>query len=166
MENHSSILAWRIPWTEESSMDREAWWATVHGVAKNQTQLSDCHFHFLSLFFVGTNHVSPCQIKSLVSKKDCFLFSGPNPTSLVSCMQQEISQYLLVVILVQSRDLTGGSDVKESAYSAGDPVQSLGWEGPLEKGMTAYSNILAWRIPWTEKPGRPQSTGLQRIGHD
>ena len=41
-------------------LDREAWWATVHGVTKNQTQLSDCHFHFLSLFFVGTNHVSPC----------------------------------------------------------------------------------------------------------
>ena len=33
-------------------------------------------------------------------------------------------------------------------------VQSLGWEDPLEKGMTAHSIILAWKIPWTEEPGR------------
>ena len=32
-------------------------------------------------------------------------------------------------------------------------VQSLGWEDPLEKGMTIHSSILAWRIPWTEEPG-------------
>ena len=35
-------------------------------------------------------------------------------------------------------------------------VQSLGWEDPLEKEMTAYSSVLAWKIPWTEKPGRLQ----------
>ena len=45
-------------------------------------------------------------------------------------------------------------------------VQSLGWEDLLEKGMAPHSNILAWRIPWTEKPGRLQSIGSQRIGHD
>ena len=36
-------------------------------------------------------------------------------------------------------------------------VQSLGWEDPLEKGMATHSSILAWRIPWTEEPCRPQS---------
>ena len=40
-------------------------------------------------------------------------------------------------------------------------VQSLGGEDPLEKEMVTHSSILAWRIPWTEKPGRLQSTGLQ-----
>ena len=45
-------------------------------------------------------------------------------------------------------------------------VQSLGWEDPLEKGMATYSVILAWRIPWTEEPGRLQSMGLQRVEHD
>ena len=35
-------------------------------------------------------------------------------------------------------------------------VRSLGWEDPLEKGMATHSSILAWRIPWTEEPGRPQ----------
>ena len=45
-------------------------------------------------------------------------------------------------------------------------VRSLGWEVPLEKGMATHSSILAWRIPWTEKPGGLQSMGLQRVGHD
>ena len=45
-------------------------------------------------------------------------------------------------------------------------VQSLGQEDPLEKGMATHSNILAWRIPWTEEPGGLQSMGLQRVGHD
>ena len=45
-------------------------------------------------------------------------------------------------------------------------VQSLGWEDPLEKEMVTHSSILAWRIPWTDEPGRLQSTGSQRVGHD
>ena len=45
-------------------------------------------------------------------------------------------------------------------------VESLGQEDPLEKEMATHSSILAWRIPWTEKPGRLQSTGSQRVGHD
>ena len=45
-------------------------------------------------------------------------------------------------------------------------VQSLGWADPLEKGMVIHSSILAWRISWTEKPGRLQSIGSQRVGHD
>ena len=45
-------------------------------------------------------------------------------------------------------------------------VWSLGWEDPLEKGMATHSSILAWRSPWTEKPGRLLSMGLQRVRHD
>ena len=45
-------------------------------------------------------------------------------------------------------------------------VQSLGREDPLEKEMATHSSILAWRILWSEEPGRLQSTGLQRDGHD
>ena len=45
-------------------------------------------------------------------------------------------------------------------------VQSLGWEDPLEKEMAIHSSILAWRIPWTEEPGRLPSIGSQRVGHD
>ena len=45
-------------------------------------------------------------------------------------------------------------------------VWSLGWEDPLEKEMVTHSSILAWKIPWTEEPGMPQSVGSQRVGHD
>ena len=45
-------------------------------------------------------------------------------------------------------------------------VQSLGWEDPLEKEMATHSSILAWKISWTEHPGRLQSMGSHRVGHD
>ena len=44
-------------------------------------------------------------------------------------------------------------------------VQSLGWEDPLEEGMSTHSSILAWKIPWTEEPGGLQSMGSQRVAH-
>ena len=45
-------------------------------------------------------------------------------------------------------------------------VRSLGQEEPLEEGVKTYSSILGWRIPWTEEPGRLQSTGLHRVRHN
>ena len=45
-------------------------------------------------------------------------------------------------------------------------VQSLGQEDPLEKAVATHSSTLAWKIPWTEEPGRLQSMGWQRVGHD
>ena len=45
-------------------------------------------------------------------------------------------------------------------------VQFLGWKDPLEEGMATHSSTLAWRIPWTDEPGRLQSTGSHRVGHD
>ena len=44
-------------------------------------------------------------------------------------------------------------------------VRALGWEDPLEKEMAIHSSAIAWKIPWTEEPGRLQSMGLQRVGH-
>ena len=45
-------------------------------------------------------------------------------------------------------------------------IRFLGWEDPLEKGMATHSSVLAWRIPWTEEPGRLQSMRSQRVRHD
>jgi len=57
-----------------------------------------------------------------------------------------------------SEGFPGGSVVKESTCHAGDtgdvPVRSLSREDPLEEEMATHSSILAWRIPWTEEPGR------------
>ena len=54
---------------------------------------------------------------------------------------------------------------KKSPANAGDTemqLQSLGQEDPLEKGMTAHSSILAWRIPWTEEPGEATDHGVAK----
>ena len=45
-------------------------------------------------------------------------------------------------------------------------VRALGREDPLEKEMATHSSTIAWKIPWTEEPGRLQSMGSQRVGHD
>ena len=60
----------------------------------------------------------------------------------------------------------GSSDGKESACNVGGPGFDHCREDSLEKGMVTYSSILVWRIPWTEEPGRLQSMGSQRVGHD
>ena len=66
----------------------------------------------------------------------------------------------------QTGGLPGGTSGKEPTYHC----RRLGldpWVGkiPMEEGMTTHSSILAWRIPWTEKPGRLQSMGLKRDRH-
>ena len=58
--------------------------------------------------------------------------------------------------------LLGGSD-ENTPVMQETPVQSLGWEDPLEKGIAIHSSILAWRIPWTQEPGGLQSMELQRV---
>ena len=70
-------------------------------------------------------------------------------TNVLCVLLRNINYFMLSV------GFPGGSVVKKkkSACTAGDPVQSFGWEDPLEKGMANHFSILAWRIPWTEEPG-------------
>ena len=56
--------------------------------------------------------------------------------------------------------------VKNPSATQEMQVQSLSWEDPLDKGMATHSSILAWKILWTEEPGKLQSMGSQRVGHD
>ena len=98
----------------ELVMDREAWRAVIHGVAKNRTRLSD-----------WTELNWEAFLSSLVAQR-----------------------------------------LKSLPPMWETQVRSLGREDPLEKEMVTHSSILAWRIPWTEKPGRLQSTGSQRVRHD
>ena len=68
--------------------------------------------------------------------------------------------------LVAQKNLKNSSGLKNLPAVWESQVQSLGQEDPLEKGMATHSNILAWRIPWTEEPGGLQSTGSQRVRHN
>ena len=60
----------------------------------------------------------------------------------------------------------GGSAVKNLPAMQETWVQSLNQGDPLEKGLATHSSILAWRIPWTAKPGELQSIGSKRVGHN
>ena len=60
----------------------------------------------------------------------------------------------------------GGSNSKESAFSAGVTGSILRWGRSLVKGMATHSSILAWKIPWTEEPDWLQSMKSQRFGHN
>ena len=65
--------------------------------------------------------------------------------------------------------IPGGSVVKNlptSAGDTGDVASTLGQEDPLEKEMATHSNILAWRIPWTEEPSGLHSMGSQKVRHN
>jgi len=65
------------------------------------------------------------------------------------------------------RGCPGGAMVKNLPANAGDTrVQSLGQEDLPEEGMATHSSILAWKIPWTEEPGRLWSMGSPRVGHN
>ena len=73
-------------------------------------------------------------------------------------------QIFMTTTNVPSWDFLVGQTAKNLPVMWETQVQSLG--DPLEKGMATHSNILAWRIPWTEDPGGLQSTGSQRVVHD
>ena len=68
--------------------------------------------------------------------------------------------------LRKNEGFPGGSVIKNPTAMQEMQVPSLDQEDPLEEGMATHFGILAWRIPWTEEPGRPQSIGSQRVGHD
>ena len=83
------------------------------------------------------------------------------------CLHEAAKAELSIEPLPLYMSLPGGSDDKESAHFVGD----LGLifppgEDPLEESMATHSSILSWRIPWTEEPGRLQSKGVQRVGHN
>ena len=73
-------------------------------------------------------------------------------------MERLINKYIEKILVAQM--------VKRPPIMWETRVQSLDWEALLEKEMATHSIILAWKIPWTEEPGRLQSMGLQRVRHD
>ena len=63
-------------------------------------------------------------------------------------------------------EIPGGSDGNTSVYNAGDQGSIPGSGRSMVKEMAIHSSTIAWKIPWTEEPGRLQSMGLQRVGHN
>ena len=75
--------------------------------------------------------------------------------------------FLAFIYFLRPQGLPWWLSSKEICLPMQEPrVQFLGWEDPLVKELAIHSSILAWEIPWIEKPGGLQSTGSQRVGHD
>ena len=74
--------------------------------------------------------------------------------------------YVFIFLYSHSHDFLLAQRLKHLPAMRETWVRSLGWEDPLEKEMATHYSVLAWRIPWIEEPGRLQSMGLQRVGHD
>ena len=117
-------------------MDRVTWWATVHGVAKSRTRLSDFTFTF-----------------TLVGKDSTFNTGDPG---LIPVSGRSAGKGIGYPLQYSWASLVAQL-VKNPPAMQETWVQSLGCEDPLEKGTAMHSNVLAWRIP---------CTGSQRVRHD
>ena len=136
-------------------------WRSLVGCSPWGIEESDAteqlHFHF-SLSCTGEGNGNPLRCSCLENPRD----GGRGaPCGLLSLGSHRVGHNWSDLAAAAA----GGSDGKESSCNERDWVQSLGWEDPLEKGMVTHSSILAWRIPWTEDPGRLQSMGSQWVGH-
>ena len=113
------------------------------------------------------------QLQGICFRVDLLnLSNGPQKKKSVTIIRKQthfLRAYRVPVIthmLLYSYDFPGGSDSKASVYNAGDPGSIPGSGSSLEKAMAPHSSTIAWKIPWTEEPGRLQSMGSQRVGHD
>ena len=160
-----------------NSTDRGDWWATVHGVLKSWTWLRDkiaagavyiCQCHFLN-----SSHPLLPLLCPQANSLHLYLHSFPANRSISTISLDSIYiftvQYLFFSFWLTSLCATGSRFIHFFSF-----FNVLLWgflnciyrEDPLEKEMTTHSNTLAWKILWMEEPGRLQSMGLQRVGHN
>ena len=104
------------------------------------------------------------KVHTLIKK--CFLLKNANCHLKMQCnIMRSAFVYLKAELLDHMASLVAQT-VKRLPTMRETQVRSLGQEDRLEKEMATHSSILAWKIPWTEDPGRLQSMGSQRVGHD
>ena len=147
-------------------MDGGTWKAAVHGVAEGQTQLRDFtftfHFHTLEKEMATHSRVLAWRIPGMGEPGGAAVYGVAQSWTRLKWLSRSSSN---LVYRASQMSLV----VKNPPANAGDIRDAdliPGLEDPLEEGMATHSRILAWRIPWTEEPARPQSLGLQKIRHD
>jgi len=101
-----------------------------------------------------------------------YSFMAQKYSYICMCMCVCVCVHIYIYIYIYIKGILGfpsGSAVKDPPAMQElqeTQVHTLGGEDPLEEGVATHSNILAWRIPWTEEPGRLQSIASQRVGHN
>ena len=108
----------------------------------------------------------PATIRAGKDKEEIFLRAFRKSTALELRLEACERESICVAVVYLGLPRWLRHLVKNLPAMQETQVQSLGREGPLEKGMATHSSFLAWRIPWTENPGRLQSMGSRRVGHD
>ena len=160
MAAHSSILAWEIPWTEEP--DWHSSWGhkgVRHDLVTKQQQQqvlwqAFCNTHMHQITF----HLISQSSKKLKNKQNlCISYTTANLVIFSFPSVKRSLRFLRLHIFQGIQNLPKMQEMW---------VQSLCQEDTPEKGIATHSSILAWRIPWIEEPGRLQSTGSQRVGHN
>ena len=159
----------------ENPMDRQVWQATVHRVAKNWTRRQK--------FWVPQRHtqtkcVNQCETSGLhfllFFKVISVLYNVWSHAHRHACAPALAHIHIHTIWdgqrnkkdNLQTQTFLVAQMVKYLPTLQKTQVWSLGREDPLEKEMTTHSSILAWEIPRTEEPGRLQSMGKQRVGHN
>ena len=95
----------------------------------------------------------------------CFYFPAVTPP--VSSVRMMDNEALYFHTFVEHRSASLVAQMVKNLSAMWETwVRSLGWEDLLEEGMATHSNLPVGRIPWTEEPGRLQSVGSQRVGHN
>ena len=159
MATHSSILAWRILWTQEpSGLQFMGSQRIRHDSATEHTHMEaeaqdrgPCRFGFFSgrrLSFCAVTWSSLCACAPGASLCPTFCFLQGHQSDKIKAQTQLTPWAPLVAHMAKNPPL-----MLETW------VRSLPWEDPLEKGMATHSSILAWKIPWTEEPGRLRFPG-------
>ena len=144
MATHSSILAWRIPGMREPG------------------GLSSMESHR-----VGHDWSDIVAAAAIYSNRDTNIFDyHPILSSVHMDTKGQSERRRNWEIGIDIWASLVAKTIKNSPALQEIRVRSLGREDPMEKGMASHSSILPWKIPWTQKPGRPQSMGLQRVGHN
>ena len=182
MAAHSSTIAWKIPWTEElvgySPWDHKEsditewlhfplsdWYADLHKFISNPDISTDLLTYISNIFtWICKRHV-PNKLLIFPPKLAPHTnFFSINGNSTFPVPQPKNLGFIL------DAPLLGGTSSKELVCQwrrcLERQVQSLGRDDPLKKGMATHFSILAWKIPWTEEPGRQPSMRPQRVGHD
>ena len=150
-------------------MDRDAWHAAMHGVAKSWTRLSD----WTDLNWTDGSTSSPQRppqdspvLSRLKGFRDLVVVPGWHPFQLSGArwvIKRKVFKSLLLTEYLISWTSTVAQMAKNLPARWEMWVWSRCWEDPLEKGMATHSRILAWRFPWTEKPGGLQSMGRKEL---
>ena len=161
----------KILWRKDKLPIPVFWASLVAQIVKNLLTMWETWVQSLEWEDPGGGHGNPLQYSFLENTHRQRSLVGYSPwgrkeSDTIDQLSTEQHRIYTLVYLFMSMDFPVSSVIKNQPASTGDEDSIPGQGDPLEEEMAVHSSILAWRIPWTEEPGWPQSMGSQRFGYD